>query len=367
MAEWPTWMRTEITERWPGSTAHPTRTVRRRLRQPLAPARLDQGTTRSTPHSWHQRTQPEICQSVSSGCIRMRDIDVIKLYKRIHLGRRVVVKKAALRAPVPSLSENRAAPLAVEPRARNIRGSPRPQELVMISKIKPLVTIPRHQHRRTAPPIARRPTEASACRRLSRSQGDGLLGKPNRQRPSIRGHVAIRRAHSPPRPKPLAPFLWSAEAGGFELCRQNRRSSTVRSRQPNSRRSSRRRTESARSSHVTRDNIEIDFSVEGAWVRAASKPAKRSLHVDRRVVATRRFAGKRPQDASRPCGGGAAHGDDHDLGRAWHVARARALQLSARGRGRHRERRRRPHAATRCGRFPAKRRVATTRRQASSN
>ncbi|HLH50644.1 MAG TPA: L,D-transpeptidase family protein, partial [Roseiarcus sp.] len=30
--------------------------------------------------------------AVSSGCIRMRDLDVIDLYNRVHVGTRIVVK-----------------------------------------------------------------------------------------------------------------------------------------------------------------------------------------------------------------------------------------------------------------------------------
>ena len=34
----------------------------------------------------------EIGRSVSSGCIRMRDLDVIDLYSRVHVGTKIVVK-----------------------------------------------------------------------------------------------------------------------------------------------------------------------------------------------------------------------------------------------------------------------------------
>ncbi len=37
-------------------------------------------------------SRTEIGQQVSSGCIRMRDIDVIDLYNRVHVGTQVVVR-----------------------------------------------------------------------------------------------------------------------------------------------------------------------------------------------------------------------------------------------------------------------------------
>lgn len=96
MAEWPTWMPTNaIMERWPEFQAY-------RAHGPLAGAYdnplgaralyLYQGN-HDTLYRIHGTNEPsEIGQSVSSGCIRMRDIDVIDLYKRVHLGTRVVVK-----------------------------------------------------------------------------------------------------------------------------------------------------------------------------------------------------------------------------------------------------------------------------------
>ena len=40
----------------------------------------------------HGTNEPaEIGQHVSSGCIRMRDIDAIDLYNRVHIGTKVVV------------------------------------------------------------------------------------------------------------------------------------------------------------------------------------------------------------------------------------------------------------------------------------
>jgi lipoprotein-anchoring transpeptidase ErfK/SrfK len=96
MAEWPTWMPTaSIMERWPEFQAY-------RAHGPLAGAYdnplgaralyLYQGN-HDTLYRIHGTNEPsEIGQSVSSGCIRMRDLDVIDLYKRVRLGTRVVVK-----------------------------------------------------------------------------------------------------------------------------------------------------------------------------------------------------------------------------------------------------------------------------------
>jgi lipoprotein-anchoring transpeptidase ErfK/SrfK len=96
MAEWPTWMPTaSIMERWPEFQAY-------RAHGPLAGAYdnplgaralyLYQGN-HDTLYRIHGTNEPsEIGQSVSSGCIRMRDLDVIDLYKRVHQGTRVVVK-----------------------------------------------------------------------------------------------------------------------------------------------------------------------------------------------------------------------------------------------------------------------------------
>ena len=96
MAEWPTWMPTaSIMERWPDFQAY-------RAHGPLAGAYdnplgaralyLYQGN-HDTLYRIHGTNEPsEIGQSVSSGCIRMRDLDVIDLYKRVHQGTRVVVK-----------------------------------------------------------------------------------------------------------------------------------------------------------------------------------------------------------------------------------------------------------------------------------
>jgi lipoprotein-anchoring transpeptidase ErfK/SrfK len=96
MVEWPTWMPTaSIMERWPEFQAY-------RAHGPLAGAYdnplsaralyLYQGN-RDTLYRIHGTNEPsEIGQSVSSGCIRMRDLDVIDLYSRVHIGTKVVVK-----------------------------------------------------------------------------------------------------------------------------------------------------------------------------------------------------------------------------------------------------------------------------------
>jgi lipoprotein-anchoring transpeptidase ErfK/SrfK len=48
---------------------------------------------RDTLYRIHGTNEPdEIGQAVSSGCIRMRDLDVIDLYSRVHVGTPVVVK-----------------------------------------------------------------------------------------------------------------------------------------------------------------------------------------------------------------------------------------------------------------------------------
>jgi lipoprotein-anchoring transpeptidase ErfK/SrfK len=96
MAEWPTWMPTnDIMERWPEFKVY-------RAHGPLAGAYdnplsaralyLYDGS-RDTLYRIHGTNEPsEIGQAVSSGCIRMRDLDVIDLYGRVHIGTPVVVK-----------------------------------------------------------------------------------------------------------------------------------------------------------------------------------------------------------------------------------------------------------------------------------
>ncbi len=96
MAEWPRWMPPkEMIERWPhlkptydagGLPGGPD--------NPLGARALylyENG--KDTLYRIHGTNEPEeIGHSVSSGCIRMRDIDVIDLYNRVKLGAKVVVK-----------------------------------------------------------------------------------------------------------------------------------------------------------------------------------------------------------------------------------------------------------------------------------
>ena len=96
MAEWPQWMPTaSIMQRWPEFRVYLSH-------GPLAGAYdnplgaralyLYQGN-HDTLYRIHGTNEPEeIGQAVSSGCIRMRDLDVIDLYSRVHVGTTVVVK-----------------------------------------------------------------------------------------------------------------------------------------------------------------------------------------------------------------------------------------------------------------------------------
>jgi lipoprotein-anchoring transpeptidase ErfK/SrfK len=93
--EWPTWMPTaSIMERWPEFRAYIAH-------GPLAGAwdnplgaralYLYQGN-HDTLYRIHGTNEPsEIGMSVSSGCIRMRDMDVIDLFNRVRVGTPVVV------------------------------------------------------------------------------------------------------------------------------------------------------------------------------------------------------------------------------------------------------------------------------------
>lgn len=93
-AEWPTWLPpAEMVARWPhlkpyagGLPGGPA--------NPLGARALylyDHG--RDTLYRIHGTNEPEkIGRSVSSGCIRMRDIDVIDLYNRVPLGAKVIVR-----------------------------------------------------------------------------------------------------------------------------------------------------------------------------------------------------------------------------------------------------------------------------------
>ena len=96
MVEWPAWMPTNsIMERWPEFQVY-------RQHGPLAGAYdnplsaralyVYQGD-RDTLYRIHGTNEPEeIGHAVSSGCIRMRDLDVIDLYSRVHVDTRIVVK-----------------------------------------------------------------------------------------------------------------------------------------------------------------------------------------------------------------------------------------------------------------------------------
>lgn len=95
MAEWPRWVPpADMVERWP------------HLRPTLEAGGLDGGPenplgaralylyqgNKDTLYRIHGTNEPEkIGQSVSSGCIRMMDIDVIDLYNRVKVGTKVVV------------------------------------------------------------------------------------------------------------------------------------------------------------------------------------------------------------------------------------------------------------------------------------
>ena len=96
MKEWPTWMPTaSIMERWPEFKAYIAHgPLEGRWDNPLGARALYlyQGN-HDTLYRIHGTNEPsEIGQAVSSGCIRMRDMDVIDLYNRVHVGTPVVVK-----------------------------------------------------------------------------------------------------------------------------------------------------------------------------------------------------------------------------------------------------------------------------------
>ncbi|RBP08179.1 L,D-transpeptidase-like protein [Roseiarcus fermentans] len=95
MKEWPTWMPTaSIMERWPQFQVYKQHgPLEGRWDNPLGARALYlfQGNT-DTLYRIHGTNEPsEIGQAVSSGCIRMRDLDVIDLYNRVHVGTPVVV------------------------------------------------------------------------------------------------------------------------------------------------------------------------------------------------------------------------------------------------------------------------------------
>jgi lipoprotein-anchoring transpeptidase ErfK/SrfK len=96
MVEWPQWMPTNsIMERWPEFKVY-------RQHGPLAGAYDNPLGARAlyvyqgdhdTLYRIHGTNEPdEIGRGVSSGCIRMRDLDVIDLYSRVRVGTKIVVK-----------------------------------------------------------------------------------------------------------------------------------------------------------------------------------------------------------------------------------------------------------------------------------
>jgi len=95
MKEWPTWMPTaSIMERWPEFRAYIAHgPLEGRWDNPLGARALYlfQGN-HDTLYRIHGTNEPsEIGQAVSSGCIRMRDMDAIDLYNRVHIGTPVLV------------------------------------------------------------------------------------------------------------------------------------------------------------------------------------------------------------------------------------------------------------------------------------
>ncbi len=96
MTEWPTWMPTaSIMSRWPEFKVYLQHgPLEGRWDNPLGARALYlyQGN-KDTLYRIHGTNEPEeIGQAVSSGCIRMRDLDVIDLYSRAHIGTPVIVK-----------------------------------------------------------------------------------------------------------------------------------------------------------------------------------------------------------------------------------------------------------------------------------
>jgi lipoprotein-anchoring transpeptidase ErfK/SrfK len=95
MKEWPTWMPTaSIMERWPEFKVYLTHgPLQGRWDNPLGARALYlyQGD-HDTLYRIHGTNEPsEIGRAVSSGCIRMRDMDAIDLYNRVRIGTPVVV------------------------------------------------------------------------------------------------------------------------------------------------------------------------------------------------------------------------------------------------------------------------------------
>jgi lipoprotein-anchoring transpeptidase ErfK/SrfK len=95
MKEWPTWMPTaSIMERWPQFQVYIQHgPLQGQWDNPLGARALYLfQNNRDTLIRIHGTNEPsEIGQHVSSGCIRMRDMDAIDLYNRVHIGTPVVV------------------------------------------------------------------------------------------------------------------------------------------------------------------------------------------------------------------------------------------------------------------------------------
>ncbi len=96
MTEWPQWMPTSsIMSRWPEFKVYLKHgPLEGRWDNPLGARALYlyQGN-RDTLYRIHGTNEPsEIGQAVSSGCIRMRDLDVIDLYNRVKVGTPVIVR-----------------------------------------------------------------------------------------------------------------------------------------------------------------------------------------------------------------------------------------------------------------------------------
>lgn len=96
MAEWPRWMPpADMVKRWPhlapvvasgGLEGGPENPLGARALY------LYDSSGKDTLYRIHGTNEPEeIGRGVSSGCIRMRDIDVIELFNRVHVGTKVVV------------------------------------------------------------------------------------------------------------------------------------------------------------------------------------------------------------------------------------------------------------------------------------
>jgi lipoprotein-anchoring transpeptidase ErfK/SrfK len=95
MKEWPTWMPTaSIMERWPQFQVYKQHgPLEGRWDNPLGARALYLFVgNKDTLIRIHGTNEPsEIGQHVSSGCIRMRDMDAIDLYSRVHIGTPVMV------------------------------------------------------------------------------------------------------------------------------------------------------------------------------------------------------------------------------------------------------------------------------------